>query len=180
MEVRHGTVSPEGEEVILRKGFSSFQYYLPKLIFQGAVCYFLARFIPDHLPFSIEDHGRIAPLLNSAVITIPAIAAFWFLSTVLRFLNSRYIITSQRVVAHEGGFRRRTINIELFKLKSVGVTQGFWGQILGYGHVEIVSSERLSNRARIYGVRKYDELLDLLRESAQDARSKAGIVHITE
>ena len=46
-------------------------------------------------------------------------------------------VTTHRFVEKEGLFNLKTYEVTLLNIEGVRVTQNFWGQLLGYGHLRI-------------------------------------------
>lgn len=58
------------------------------------------------------------------------------LAWIKRF-TTELAITSRRVIYKTGLMRRQTLEMNLSKVESVGVTQSVLGRIFGYGHIEL-------------------------------------------
>jgi uncharacterized membrane protein YdbT with pleckstrin-like domain len=72
------------------------------------------------------------------VLTLVVIVGFFILAWV--YVNTRsteIAITSKRVIAKFGFVSRRTVEINLAKVESIQVDQGFLGRMLDYGTVII-------------------------------------------
>ena len=52
-------------------------------------------------------------------------------------VTTELAITSRRVIYKSGLFRRSTVEMNLSKVESVGVTQSVFGRMFGYGRVEL-------------------------------------------
>jgi len=72
----------------------------------------------------------------AAVICLGLALLLGFLAWVQR-ATTELAITSRRVIYKSGLFRRHTIEMNLSKVESVGVTQSVLGRIFGYGRVEL-------------------------------------------
>jgi uncharacterized membrane protein YdbT with pleckstrin-like domain len=54
--------------------------------------------------------------------------------------SSEFVITNRRIVIKEGLIRRRTLELNVRQVESVGVDQSVVGRLLNYGTVTIVGS----------------------------------------
>jgi len=81
--------------------------------------------------------GNIAPFLGWSAIACLAVALLLGFLAWLRRATTELAITSRRVIYKSGLFRRHTIEMNLSKVESVGVTQSVTGRIFGYGRVEL-------------------------------------------
>jgi uncharacterized membrane protein YdbT with pleckstrin-like domain len=59
----------------------------------------------------------------------------WFLRR-----SAEFAVTDRRVLIKVGVFSRRTVDLNLSKVESVDVDQGFWGRLLGYGTLVVVGT----------------------------------------
>lgn len=57
----------------------------------------------------------------------------------LQWWAEEYIVTNRRVIQTEGLINKRTIDSSLEKVNDVVLVQSFFGRILGYGNLEIVT-----------------------------------------
>lgn len=57
----------------------------------------------------------------------------------LQWWAEEYIVTTRRVIQTEGIVNKRTTDSSLEKVNDVVLTQSFFGRILGYGNLEIVT-----------------------------------------
>ena len=87
----------------------------------------------------------------------------------LRWWSEEYIVTSRRVIQTEGVVNKRTADSSLEKVNDVLLTQTFFGRILGYGDLEIVTGSDV-------GVNKLTRLRDPIqfKTSMLDAKARLG------
>ena len=62
------------------------------------------------------------------------------LSAVYRRWVDEFVITNKRVVIKTGFIARKTLELNLSKIESVGVDQSIMGRLLGYGSISIVGT----------------------------------------
>ena len=52
---------------------------------------------------------------------------------ILNVMTTELALTNKRVIAKFGFIRRQTIEININRIESISVNQGFWGRIFNYG-----------------------------------------------
>jgi len=60
-----------------------------------------------------------------------------FLSPVIERATSEFAVTSRRVIIKVGLISRRTVELKLEKIESIGVDQSILGRIFGYGTIVV-------------------------------------------
>jgi uncharacterized membrane protein YdbT with pleckstrin-like domain len=63
----------------------------------------------------------------------------WFGWEFLQWWAEEYLITTHRVVQTEGLINKHTSDSALEKINDITLNQSFWGRILGYGDLEIIT-----------------------------------------
>jgi hypothetical protein len=110
-----------------------------------------------------------------------AALAFWgIVRSIVRYFNSYFVITTQRVRIRSGLLSQSVSQIELFRLKDVALQKSLWGRICNYGHLLLISSDRLMGEAILKGLPEAERQLEAIRFAAQRARAQSGMVSITE
>ena len=61
---------------------------------------------------------------------------------VLNVMTTELALTNKRVIAKFGFIRRQTIEININRIESISVNQGFWGRIFNYGSVVVRGTGR--------------------------------------
>jgi hypothetical protein len=69
-----------------------------------------------------------------------ALALLGTIIVTLRYINSDFYLTNQRVILVRGGGRRRSLDIPMRHIDSVSVETSSLGRLLGYGQVWIMSN----------------------------------------
>jgi uncharacterized membrane protein YdbT with pleckstrin-like domain len=57
-----------------------------------------------------------------------------------RRASSEFVVTNRRVIIKQGLVQRRTLELNLQKVESIGVSQGFWGRVFGFGSLEVIGT----------------------------------------
>ena len=63
-----------------------------------------------------------------------------FIMAIVRFLTAEFGITNKRVIIKDGLIKRISLELNLDKIEGIGVEQGIFGRILGYGTILITGT----------------------------------------
>jgi uncharacterized membrane protein YdbT with pleckstrin-like domain len=102
------------------------------------------------------------------------------IKNILKYFNTKYTITSQRIVIRKGILNISSYQIELFRLKDFWKHQNLWARLCGYVNVEVISSDRYLPEAYLRGLPNARYITEHMRMAAQAARSQSGFVYIRE
>lgn len=80
---------------------------------------------------------RLVALLALLFLGIFVVGIWIFFAMMIRLWTTEIAVTNQRLVLKTGWLRLETQEMALPNIEGVKVTQGFWGRMLGYGHVRI-------------------------------------------
>ena len=80
---------------------------------------------------------RLGALLALLFLGIFIIGIWIFFAMMIRVWTTEMAVTNQRFVYKRGWLHLATQEMALPNIEGVKVTQGFWGRILGYGHVRV-------------------------------------------
>ena len=83
-----------------------------------------------------DANGQSTPMMIGGIILL-VVAAIFIISGVLKRNATEMAVTDKRVVIKVGLAGRRTIELLLQKVESIGVEESMMGRILGYGTVVI-------------------------------------------
>jgi len=106
-----------------------------------------------------------SPLLGPLAVVGPLFALGYLLLVfplasltrdVLTWSNRKFVITSRRVIQLSGVFNKDVTDSSLEKVNDVKLDQSFWGRLLNYGDVEILTASEL-------GVNKFTTIADPVR-----------------
>jgi uncharacterized membrane protein YdbT with pleckstrin-like domain len=84
-----------------------------------------------------ERAGMMDVFISPFVFIYIAFLPFIFLAR----LNTRYTLTSERLIVAKGLLSRKIDEIELFRIKDVTLSQSFFQRLVGYGNVKVASSD---------------------------------------
>jgi hypothetical protein len=191
--VEMGAPTPAGEE-ILWQGRQSPWFYVPTIVWSAlwfTLWIYLASFAGRIVDW-VEAHQvrglhEILQALQPVAATyswafyFPATLALWGIArSILRYFNAHFLITTQRVKVRTGILSQTIMQIELFRLKDIALQKSLWGRICQYGHLLLISSDRLMGETSLRGVPQAETQLETIRHAAQQARAQSGIVNISE
>ncbi len=79
---------------------------------------------------------RFAPLIFVVALIYPLGRLGW---DILQWSAEQYLVTTHRVIQTEGLVNKKTKDSSLEKVNDIVLTQSFFGRVLGYGELEIVT-----------------------------------------
>lgn len=88
---------------------------------------------------NIDLIDLVARVIQIAAVVGMAYAVFRFGWEVLQWWSEEYLITDRRVLQTEGIINKRTSDSALEKVNDVVLVQSFFGRLLGYGDLEVVT-----------------------------------------
>lgn len=92
------------------------------------------------------------------------------LRDVLIWTNHQYIITNWRVIQITGVFNKNVTDSSLEKVNDVKLEQSFWGRLLNYGNIEILTASEL-------GVNKFLKVGQPIRLKTAMLNAKEKLEH---
>jgi uncharacterized membrane protein YdbT with pleckstrin-like domain len=101
-------------------------------------------------------------LLSILVVPIP-----WMLAKVIQTTCKKVRITNQRMIISEGVFSRRTEEVELYRVRDVGVVEPFLYRLVGIGNVIIKSTDKTDPDMVLKGFSNAHQIKDLIRTNAE-------------
>ncbi len=75
--------------------------------------------------------------LGAILLALTVIGLFFAIPMFIRKATTEIAVTSHRLVKKTGWFSLHTEELSLNNIEGVRVDQGFWGRMLGFGHVRI-------------------------------------------
>lgn len=109
--------------------------------------------------------------------SIEAFVLFGLLACVIGFVNymnvigSEFAITNKRLVIKSGVIRRKSFDTQLSKVEGVGVEQGLFGRIFGYGNLVVTGTG--SSRSIFGMLTNPAEFKQQLQQSIENSASAA-------
>ena len=102
---------------------------------------------------------RFVPTILWILLVVPVARFGW---DWLQWWAEEYLVTSHRVIQTEGIINKKTKDSSLEKVNDIVLTQSFFGRILGYGNLEIITGS--------------DEGVNLLRRLANPVTFKTALL----
>lgn len=116
-----------GEKVVHRATLH-WILFLPPAVITGLL---LLLFLP--MAIGSGDVGAGATILLVFVL----LSGLMFLARFISYKSSEFAITNKRVIIKVGFIRRRSLEILLQKIESIGVDQPMLGRVLDYGTITV-------------------------------------------
>ncbi len=104
-------------------------------------------------------------LLGLIILVAPAIS---LTRDILLWANRKYVITTRRVIQLSGVISKNVADSSLEKVNDVKLEQSFFGRLLGYGDIEILTASEL-------GVNKIRRIADPIRYKIAMVNAKAQL-----
>jgi uncharacterized membrane protein YdbT with pleckstrin-like domain len=129
----------KGEVIVVRSRQHWIALIASALIngFVVIVAMVLRMVIGSVLPLTLPPAVFDVLTLATVVVVLFGIVRFGW--DALQWWAEEYIVTNRRVIQTEGIINKRTADSSLEKVNDVVLVQSFFGRILGYGNLEIVT-----------------------------------------
>ena len=89
--------------------------------------------------------------------------------------NTKYVLTTQRLIIRMGLLGRREEQIDLGRVKDIRLTQGLSDRMIGIGQIEVISTDPSTPSFRLMGVKDPRKVRDLIWTAVNQRRSAMGI-----
>lgn len=177
----------EGEELIW-EGMASFMWFLPGVFWAagwGLLWTYAYREVHG-LVLWIQSTGALSEVavdvtayetyVGYVALGLAALAYLGVVRRILRFLASRYVFTTHRIVVRQGCFSREMKQYNLARFKDISMRQSFWGAIWGYGHIMAKASpNQIGNEYDWRGIPRAPKIAERLQSSLAGAQRRATI-----
>jgi len=90
----------------------------------------------------------------------------------LQVLNTLYRVYGDRVEIESGILTKKIENVALFRIRDIGLKQGFLGRILNFGDISLASTDASAPQMVIRGVDQPRELYESLRELISQSKAE--------
>lgn len=112
-----------------------------------------------------------AAFLFPPLVVIPAGYALW---KYLVVHNTKYELTTQRLITHSGVLNKNTDELELYRVRDLQHQQPFLLRLFGLGDVAVVSSDTLTPVVPIFAQPDSKDLREQLRTLVERRREEKG------
>jgi uncharacterized membrane protein YdbT with pleckstrin-like domain len=132
----------------------------------------------------------VAGLVLAAVLMMTPLAVFsplgalpvlgvWAFAQLSR-LSSSYCLYTDRLEIESGLLNRKIENIDLFRVRDVGLRQGLFGRIANFGDVYLHSTDSSTPDLHVRGIDAPKEFYQQLRQLVSESRAAARTMIVEE
>lgn len=104
-----------------------------------------------------------------------ALGLILFLVVAVKRYSLLYRLTTQRLFVYRGLISRKIEELELFRVRDIDVVQGFWERVLGYGRMNIFSTDSTTPKFEIAGLGDPLKVKDMIRTNFRNARIRERV-----
>lgn len=138
-----------------------------------------------NLPFWVLSIGLTVLALQCdprLAVVPPLLAALFFGLTWLQRFNTRYRLTSQRLIVERGILSRQTDEIELFRVVDTKASESLAERIVNLGNITVTSADRTGSVLidKVPGARAKREQIRNLSEKNKQERNTRVISNIEQ
>lgn len=129
-------------EQILAKAAPHWGMFVGPIVVVGAGGLALLAVLMGGL-FAPTDEQMVAilsPIVLCCVLPYLVVSAVGLGSAAARFFSTEFAVTDRRIIAKTGFLRRRSLELVLAKVESIGVDQPLLGRMLNYGSIVVSGS----------------------------------------
>lgn len=126
-------------------------------------------------PTMIYSYGQIIWLMLFGICTIGIGLIIFLLIYWLRSKNTKYNITTHRLIVEKGVLSKSKDNMELYRLQDFTVEKPLLMRMKGYGYLNIITSDKTTPEISIYGIKNIEDIAEKLREASNIERKRHGV-----
>jgi uncharacterized membrane protein YdbT with pleckstrin-like domain len=119
------------------------------------------------------QQGGWSPL---GILPLLGVAAWSYIAR----LNDCHRLFDDRLELDSGIISRKIENVELFRIRDVGLRQGLLGRMLNFGDVYVHSTDSSTPALHVRGIDNPKEFYELLRERVSESRAAHRTMIIEE
>ena len=110
------------------------------------------------------------------IVLLPVVIGLFLLLRVwYRTKAVRYRLTTQRLFVQTGLVAKKLEEVELFRVKDVTLSQGFFQRLLGVGTIVVLSSDDTAPRLELAGIRQPQDVKETIRNAFRASRQREGL-----
>jgi uncharacterized membrane protein YdbT with pleckstrin-like domain len=102
-----------------------------------SICFLVADWIAFRVIANRAQASEPVGLMTGIAIAAVLVGLIPLLGAIAQKRAAEFAVTNRRVILKDGILRRRTLEMFLEKIESVGVDQTIWGRILNYGTITV-------------------------------------------
>jgi len=99
-----------------------------------------------------------------------ALIVYW-----IRSISTTFKITTQRIKIEKGLFSKNTDHLELFRVDDFRLSRPIGMRLLGYGKLNIISSDRNQPNLTLYGINNINDMYEDLRTYSLKERERKNV-----
>jgi uncharacterized membrane protein YdbT with pleckstrin-like domain len=122
-----------------------------------------------------EGRSALLPTVGAWLLTLLTVglALIWYW---LKQRQSRYKLTSQRVVVEHGIFSQRMEQVDLYRIKDYVVERPFWQRLVGNGNLIVETSDTTTPRILLRALPvDVVALYEALRQATEAEKVRRGV-----
>ncbi len=145
--------------------------------FIGAIA-IIAILIPLHMAWQTYgtanhlEYKEIYGILSLTIFFAPIIYIYWHWQKVK---HHTFRLTSERLIEQYGIFTRISQTLELYRVKDLEASEGFFESIVGCGTIIIESSDRSTPILALRSVKDPQKVKNIIRTAVEQQRTLKGV-----
>jgi len=132
-----------GEEVILKAKLHWAMFVSPAFVTGVGLLFFIVSFVIVSsviVPVASRDNSGVSIVCFGFAGLVLLLGLLNAARAVISYFTTELAVTNKRVIAKTGLLRRRSLEILLSKVESVGVNQPIMGRIFNYGTIVVAGT----------------------------------------
>lgn len=105
-------------------------------------------------------------------MVLPLFFIYW---QYLKTKNTKFKITTERLIIAEGVFNKKTEQIELYRVKDIHLEEPFVMRIFGLGNIHLDTSDQETSEEIIPAMKNALELKEKIRHIVEDLRVERNV-----
>lgn len=91
-------------------------------------------------------------------------------------ITNRYRVTTERLIQERGFIRKKTEQIDLYRIEDVDMRQGLIERVLGMGDIGLSTADATAPRIELHDVRDPNRIKDLIWKAARIERQRRRVL----
>jgi membrane protein YdbS with pleckstrin-like domain len=146
------------------------RFFFPSIIMVSALIVTIA--VQDDI-----DEQLFGALLAMVVLAV-VILLLSFLVQLVKLKSTSWKLTTERLCLKSGVFSHKVRNLELFRVKDIGLHKPFVLRLVGLGYVDYHTSDPSEKKGVIGAVYKPDDVFAVLRKYVNRQRQMKGVQEV--
>jgi membrane protein YdbS with pleckstrin-like domain len=130
-------------------------------------------------PATFYSYGQVVMILflfvaSIFIIGIPFLIIYLFYYW-LGSKNTRYTITTHRLVVEKGILSKSKDSMELYRIQDFEIKRPLLMRMKGYGYLNIITSDKTTPEINIYGIKNIEDIAEKIRNASNAERKRHGV-----